>query len=292
MRKSTAGRAAASSPPDNLVYFPGVRMGAYCIPVRLKAREHKAIHVGHARMVKQGIPKGSTVIVTPYGPGETPRPDGELVLAYLKQCRFVRRAKVEASGAVTLSDDYGSSTHDPGRVVITGRVAHVCHGCKEGGPYCPPWQAPTPPRQPKPRPNPTPCRRRLAVWRELDDEYQNFLAELERPDALTELGLVMEADPDNGNPTLAPACAEMFGPEGVALLSLEWLRLIHPDDRDGAITDWLRGHLAGEPYASTFHVLAHGYYVTATWTAEPVRDAAGRVVRWRYYCRLAEADDE
>lgn len=70
------------------------------------------------------------------------------------------------------------------------------------------------------------------------------------------------------------------GTEGEA-----WNDMFHPDDRDHAWSVWRRSLATGEPYHIEYR-LRHrsGRYRWVIGRAQPVRDAAGRIVRWYGTC--------
>ncbi|MBC5782122.1 PAS domain-containing protein [Ramlibacter sp. USB13] len=62
---------------------------------------------------------------------------------------------------------------------------------------------------------------------------------------------------------------------------LEWVRLIHPDDREAVLQNWARSRSTGAPYMGTRRIRAHdGTYHTTSYRAVPVRDDKGTILLW------------
>jgi PAS domain S-box-containing protein len=60
-----------------------------------------------------------------------------------------------------------------------------------------------------------------------------------------------------------------------------WEKVHHPDHRDRVVKKWRQAHVSGEPWEDTFPLRSHdGTYRWFLSRAVPIRDAAGRIVRW------------
>jgi PAS domain S-box-containing protein len=61
----------------------------------------------------------------------------------------------------------------------------------------------------------------------------------------------------------------------------DWIRLVHPDDRENTTAIWTRSVRAGTPYEFEHRILRHdGAWRWHLVRAMPIRDAAGRITRW------------
>ena len=60
-----------------------------------------------------------------------------------------------------------------------------------------------------------------------------------------------------------------------------WEKVHHPDHVDRVVTKWRQAHITGEPWEDTFPLRAlDGTYRWFLSRALPIRDAAGRIIRW------------
>jgi len=74
---------------------------------------------------------------------------------------------------------------------------------------------------------------------------------------------------------------EFTGLPGAALLGMHWLDVIHPDDRAALLAAWARSREDGALFECEHRMRRHdGEYRWVLNRALPVRDDAGRVVRW------------
>jgi PAS domain S-box-containing protein len=74
-------------------------------------------------------------------------------------------------------------------------------------------------------------------------------------------------------------------------LSRDWGACVHPDDRERVVQGWSRAVTSGEPYDSRHRVIrADGVHRWLHARALPLRDHAGRIVRW--YNLLVDIDDQ
>jgi PAS domain S-box-containing protein len=94
--------------------------------------------------------------------------------------------------------------------------------------------------------------------------------------------IVWTARPDGGLDYLSPRYYAFTGARPGAGLGWEWTEVIHPDDVAAILEQWRQCLQTGRPYRVEFRIrrAADGQYVWHLTQAEPVRDAAGNVVRW------------
>jgi PAS domain S-box-containing protein len=75
--------------------------------------------------------------------------------------------------------------------------------------------------------------------------------------------------------------SEFTGLSGADLLGMDWLNVVHPDDRPTLRAHWLRATQTGTLFESEHRIRHHsGEYRWALNRAVPLRDEAGRIVRW------------
>jgi hypothetical protein len=69
-----------------------------------------------------------------------------------------------------------------------------------------------------------------------------------------------------------------------------WINVVHPDERDFVMSEWLRSAKTGEPYDVVHRMRrADGEYRWFHVRAEPLRDERGHIDRW--YALLVDVDD-
>ena len=70
----------------------------------------------------------------------------------------------------------------------------------------------------------------------------------------------------------------------------DWRPLLHPDEREGVVTRWVRSIETGNPYDIEHRILgADGVYRWFVVRGLPARDAEGRIVRW--YILITDIDE-
>lgn len=88
-------------------------------------------------------------------------------------------------------------------------------------------------------------------------------------------------DPDGAVTFLSRAWYELAGGAAPEWQGMEWMRLVHPDDRPQMIAQWEHSRRTGEPFAGTRRIRARdGTYHTTTYRALPVRDEQGQILFW------------
>jgi PAS domain S-box-containing protein len=93
--------------------------------------------------------------------------------------------------------------------------------------------------------------------------------------------IVFIDDADGHCEYLSPCFYEHTGMSPLSGLGSGWMSAIHPDDLEGCRRDWDRALREGVPYDSEYRIrAADGSYRWFVGRSHPVRDAAGRVVRW------------
>jgi len=94
--------------------------------------------------------------------------------------------------------------------------------------------------------------------------------------------IIWTARPDGGLDYLSPRYYAFTGARPGVGLGWQWTEVIHPDDVAPTLEQWRQSLQTGEPYRVEFRIrrAADGQYVWHLAQAEPVRDAAGNVVRW------------
>lgn len=121
----------------------------------------------------------------------------------------------------------------------------------------------------------------------LEERIAERTAQLSRQDALFRT-LAEQAplpfwtvDPQGRVMFLSRAWYELAGGAPPQWQGLEWLDLVHPDDREAVRQNWQRSAAAGEPYTGTRRLRARdGTYHTTSYRAVPVRDEHGQVLLW------------
>ena len=115
------------------------------------------------------------------------------------------------------------------------------------------------------------CARREALARLREsEELHRFTVELTQQ-------IVWSVEPDGSGLTLSERYHDMTGvqPGGDASLS------VHPDERERVIAAWTRSLETGQPYVDDCRLrMKDGSYRYFRLRAEPLRDEAGRIVRW------------
>ena len=80
---------------------------------------------------------------------------------------------------------------------------------------------------------------------------------------------------------LSHAWYELVGGEPPGWHGMEWMRLVHPDDRPHMIEQWEHSRQSGRPYTGTRRIRARdGAYHTTSYRALPVRDEQGQILFW------------
>jgi PAS domain S-box-containing protein len=80
---------------------------------------------------------------------------------------------------------------------------------------------------------------------------------------------------------LSRAWYDLAGGEPPQWHGREWMRLVHPDDRDSVRRNWQHAAATGEPYTGTRRMRTRdGTYHTTRYRAVPVRDEQGTVLLW------------
>ena len=88
-------------------------------------------------------------------------------------------------------------------------------------------------------------------------------------------------DPAGRVTFLSRAWYELVGGEPPQWHGLEWVRLVHPDDRESVLQNWKHSAATGEPYTGTRRIRSRtGAYHTTSYRAVPVRDERGTVLLW------------
>lgn len=121
----------------------------------------------------------------------------------------------------------------------------------------------------------------------LEERIAERTAQLSRQDALFRT-LAEQAplpfwtvDPQGRVMFLSRAWYELAGGAPPQWQGLEWLELVHPDDREAVRQNWRRSAAAGEPYTGTRRLRTRdGTYHTTSYRAVPVRDEQGQVLLW------------
>jgi PAS domain S-box-containing protein len=121
----------------------------------------------------------------------------------------------------------------------------------------------------------------------LEERIAERTAQLSRQDALFRT-LAEQAplpfwtvDPSGRVTFLSRAWYELVGGAPPRWQGLEWVRLIHPDDRGAVRDNWLRCAPTGAPYTGTRRIRTRdGTYHTSSYRAVPVRDEKGAILLW------------
>ncbi|HEX8070144.1 MAG TPA: ATP-binding protein [Pyrinomonadaceae bacterium] len=109
---------------------------------------------------------------------------------------------------------------------------------------------------------------------EASEQHYRFLAESIPQQVWT-------ARPDGWLDYVNARAVEYFGLPAAEGLGWEWPRLLHPDDVPACLERWRHALATGEPYEVEFRLRrADGAYRWFLGRALPMRDAAGRVVKW------------
>lgn len=131
--------------------------------------------------------------------------------------------------------------------------------------------------------------RRTAALTAMEDELADAVAgrhaATRRFDALADAMpvVVWTAGPDGGLDHANSAYWEYVGvePGGVDLAAGDWIKGVHPDDRDRVLATWAQCLERGDPYETELRIRRHD----GTWrwnvsTAYPIRNDDGDVVAW------------
>lgn len=121
----------------------------------------------------------------------------------------------------------------------------------------------------------------------LEERIAERTAQLSRQDALFRT-LAEQAplpfwtvDPEGKVTFLSRAWYDLVGGEPPQWHGLEWLRLVHPDDREAVHANWQRSAATGQPYTGRRRMRTrNGTYHTTSYRAEPVRDERGTILLW------------
>ncbi len=93
--------------------------------------------------------------------------------------------------------------------------------------------------------------------------------------------LIFSARPDGSIDWFNRRVLDLLGVPREALQGERWASIIHPDDVDQHLRRWRAAVASGRPAISQARVRdAHGEYRWMLHHTEPLRDAAGRIVRW------------
>ena len=107
-------------------------------------------------------------------------------------------------------------------------------------------------------------------------------------DALPQIVCIV--DPNGKISYINRAFYDYLGNAGCGDANEDWFGAKHPDDRARCITLWLEAQATGRDYAAESRFRrADGLYRWHFITAKPVRDAAGRLIRW--YGAAIDIDD-
>jgi len=88
-------------------------------------------------------------------------------------------------------------------------------------------------------------------------------------------------DPQGHVNFLSRAWYDLVGGQPPQWHGTEWLRLLHPDDRDAVRRNWTQSAATGEPYTGTRRIRTRdGTYHTTSYRAVPVRDEDGAILLW------------
>ncbi|WP_165357161.1 PAS domain-containing sensor histidine kinase [Sphingosinicella sp. CPCC 101087] len=102
------------------------------------------------------------------------------------------------------------------------------------------------------------------------EQLHRFTLELTRQ-------IVWSVEPDGSGLMLSPRYAEVTGMDPTVEPSLA----IHPDDRERIESSWMEAVATGEPYSAECRLVVRGGdYRFYRLRAAPLRDPAGRIVRW------------
>jgi PAS domain S-box-containing protein len=121
----------------------------------------------------------------------------------------------------------------------------------------------------------------------LEERIAERTAQLSRQDALFRT-LAEQAplpfwtvDPDGRVTFLSRAWYDLVGGEPPQWLGAEWMRIVHPDDRETVQASWVRSAATGEPYTGTRRIRTrNGTFHTTSYRAVPVRDDKGVILLW------------
>ncbi|MEO5775218.1 MAG: EAL domain-containing protein [Sphingomicrobium sp.] len=93
--------------------------------------------------------------------------------------------------------------------------------------------------------------------------------------------VIFSIGPDGWPDFVSKQWAEHYGGDPSQLLGRGWLKVIHPEDRRGALRGWVQAFSTAEPYEAEFRVLfPDGSYRWAEARARPDHDVDGKVTRW------------
>jgi PAS domain S-box-containing protein len=92
---------------------------------------------------------------------------------------------------------------------------------------------------------------------------------------------IWATDPDGFHTYFSRRWYEFTGADPEQSRGEGWLQRLHPDDRDRTRTRWQHSLRTGEPYAIEYRFRGRdGRYAWFLGQAMPLRDAAGRIVKW------------
>jgi PAS domain S-box-containing protein len=93
--------------------------------------------------------------------------------------------------------------------------------------------------------------------------------------------VVWTARPDGRLDYINQVLADYLDKSAEEVLSTPWPEFLHPDDRTLALERWARSVATGEPHEVEFRIRrVDGVYRWFLTRAHPMKDAAGRVVKW------------
>ena len=94
-------------------------------------------------------------------------------------------------------------------------------------------------------------------------------------------GMLWTFRPDGGIERVNARVTEYSGRREAELQGLGWHKIVHPQDLPFGIQRWKAAIAQGEPFEAQFRLRrADGQYRWHLVAARPVRDAAGRILRW------------
>jgi PAS domain S-box-containing protein len=103
--------------------------------------------------------------------------------------------------------------------------------------------------------------------------------------------LVCTAKPDGGVDYLSPRIVDHFGVPAEDLYESGWVQIMHPDDADAAMREWMHSVESGKAFEATYRLrCADGQYRWFQARTEPLRDNDGHILRW--YGFLSDIDDQ
>ena len=121
----------------------------------------------------------------------------------------------------------------------------------------------------------------------LEERIAERTAQLSRQDALFRT-LAEQAplpfwtvDPQGHVNFLSRAWYDLAGGQPPQWHGLEWMRLVHPDDRQSVHDNWVRSSASGAPLEGTRRIRSRdGTYHITSYRAVPVRDESGSILLW------------